>query len=243
MSATVSCNVRGEESGNAAEGDRVIKSQRRASLAAHPRGATAFSPHGVTRPMQPTISRMTLPDLGRSRDRPTVCVAVLAFSRGRVRADPYQPSKARLHAGMSPARQSFKDPSPDLPTQAKKSVEALLSTVSEARKTLGEPTALDRKVVDRDLGVILADFHFDGRQQGAKRPKLDEQPRTSLSALARAYARLTVHASLKTHCLTAFPWEEAIRIAEQRDKELAEGTIQAEKLPLLGLFFSIKDCI
>ncbi len=152
-------------------------------------------------------------------------------------------------------RGNFRNPCPDLTNVAsKKLVDTLLSTVSEASKKYGDPTQEDYELAAQTLDVI--------------QNRVFEQRSTTLPQLVEARIRLTVKASLETHCLTAFPYENALEAAqrfqlqvekldeeyepdeEEEDEEDYEEAGKFEndaeflqRYPLLGLVFSVKDCI
>ncbi|GAK67411.1 acetamidase [Moesziomyces antarcticus] len=129
------------------------------------------------------------------------------------------------------ARGEFRNPHPDPNTPAAgQAVEALLSTVQDAHRRFADPTADD---------YALARLSLDELQT-----RLLERTLT-VPQLVEARIRLTVRASLATHCLTAFPYSAALEHAERYQQLLDASTPSAllEQYPLFGLVFSVKDCI
>ncbi len=67
----------------------------------------------------------------------------------------------------------------------------------------------------------------------------------SVKEIVEARIRSPIKASLTTHCLTAFPYQKALEAAAFHDQTTT--TTKPEQLidcyPLLGLVFSVKDCI
>ena len=133
-------------------------------------------------------------------------------------------------------RGEFRNPCPDLKNPAvKTAVDSLLAKVSEASKRFGEPTQEDYKIASLPLAEI---------QQ-----RLIHEEGLTVKRLVEARIRLTIKASLATHCLTAFPYERALEQARYYDIDIIQSgdddDVQQiiECFPLLGLVFSVKDCI
>ncbi|EPQ30562.1 uncharacterized protein PFL1_02087 [Pseudozyma flocculosa PF-1] len=131
---------------------------------------------------------------------------------------------------------SFKNPSGDLADSPSSHVKALLDNVMAAKKQLGTASSDDYALIDRPFSAIQSSV-----QDNKAAPH-------ALEDLVKAYARATVAASLATHCLTAFPWQRAIEAAQRYDVQLKEQKSKGDddlfrQLPLLGLVFSVKDCI
>lgn len=129
-------------------------------------------------------------------------------------------------------RGEFRNPHPDPNTPAAgKVVEALLSTVQDAHRRFADPTPDD---------YALARLSLDELQT-----RLIERTLT-MPHLVEARIRLTVRASLATHCLTAFPYTDALEHAQRYQQLLDTSSTPStllEQYPLFGLVFSVKDCI
>lgn len=131
-------------------------------------------------------------------------------------------------------RGDFRNPSPMLSNSAAKEVvDSLLSTVTEARKRFGKPTARDYEIASMPLDVLQYQL-------------LNVQDLT-VKRVVEARIRLTVEASLTTHCLTAFPYQQALDDCDEYyDLEMTDYDDIKEITdcyPLWGLVFSVKDCI
>ncbi|SPO30442.1 related to amidase [Ustilago trichophora] len=134
------------------------------------------------------------------------------------------------------ARAEFRNPCPDLKNPAAKTVvDSLLSTVSKASERFGEPTAEDYEIANLTLHDI---------QQ-----RLIHEEDLTVPRVVEARIRLTIKASLDTHCLTAFPYDKALEQARYYQKDVIKigDNDNVEQIldafPLLGLVFSVKDCI
>uniref|UniRef100_V5EXR8 amidase n=2 Tax=Kalmanozyma brasiliensis (strain GHG001) TaxID=1365824 RepID=V5EXR8_KALBG len=131
------------------------------------------------------------------------------------------------------ARGDFRNPCPDLKNPAAKTaVDSLLSTVKEAHERFGDPTAEDHEIASLPLEAIQERIVFD-------------QDGLTVTRVLEARIRLTIQASLATHCLTAFPYERALEEAADLDRDYDYDDPQEiiDCYPLYGLIFSVKDCI
>ncbi|KAN0064904.1 hypothetical protein ACQY0O_001961 [Thecaphora frezii] len=135
---------------------------------------------------------------------------------------------------MSP--HSFLNPPDSLPPAVRHHVSSLLSSLTRAHDELGAAQPADYLFLDRPFSSIRSGLRAETAPDRIER-------------LIRTYARATIAASLRTHCLTAFTCNEALQKAKQYDELLnrhAAEDAQDEvwnKFPLLGLVFSVKDCI
>ncbi|SPO31600.1 related to amidase [Ustilago trichophora] len=134
------------------------------------------------------------------------------------------------------SRGEFRNPCPDLKNPAANEiVDSLLSTVQSALKRFGEPTQDDYE---------LASYCLKDIQEYLLRDRT-----MTLPELVEARIRLTVAASLKTHCLTAFPYNQALATAKRLQETIVDGGENTKpeeilnRYPLIGLVFSVKDCI
>lgn len=133
-------------------------------------------------------------------------------------------------------RGEFRNPYPDLKGPgANEVVDSLLKTVTEAKKRFGEPTEEDYELARLPLAEIQS--------------RIIEWKELTLTRLVEARIRLTVKASLETHCLTAFPYEKALEQAKWYQETTIENgdyddiTDITGCYPFFGLVFSVKDCI
>ncbi|GAC94240.1 amidase [Pseudozyma hubeiensis SY62] len=131
-------------------------------------------------------------------------------------------------------RGEFRNPCPDLNNAAAKTaVDSLLAKVSQAHKKFGDPVVDDYAIASYPLDELQINLTGD---------------EMTVTEIVEARIRLTIKASLETHCLTAFPYEEALEkasywdgILKNRDDEEPDQILDSS--PLLGLVFSVKDCI
>lgn len=97
-------------------------------------------------------------------------------------------------------------PCPDLTNaSAKTAVDTLLSTVTIAHKRFGDPQPFDYEIASYPLWLI---------QQ-----KLVFEKTLTVKQVVEARIRLTIKASLETHCLTAFTYEKALEEADFHDED------------------------
>ncbi|PWN51085.1 amidase signature enzyme [Violaceomyces palustris] len=116
-------------------------------------------------------------------------------------------------------------------------------------------------VTDSDLVHLdesLASFHK--RLVGSSLASAGDAPKFSIQAKVESKIRLACQAQLRTNCLTALPWRSALEKAraldehllrslstsrsEQKDEIMASlHDFVSRQKPLLGLVFSVKDCI
>ncbi|KAJ9475885.1 putative amidase (putative) [Pseudozyma hubeiensis] len=131
-------------------------------------------------------------------------------------------------------RGEFRNPCPDLNNAAAKTaVDSLLAKVTEAHKKFGDPGVDD---------YAIASYPLDELQINLTSGEM------TVTEIVEARIRLTIKASLETHCLTAFPYEEALEKASYWDgvlenKKGDEPEQIFDSFPFLGLVFSVKDCI
>lgn len=130
---------------------------------------------------------------------------------------------------MSIPRSSFRNPSPTTPA-AQRAVDTLLSTVHRAHARFGDPQPLDYEIASWPLRLLQDKLIYKD---------------LTVTRVVEARIRLTIAASLHTHCLTAFPYEQALADAEFHDQDYDDDEPHAvlDEYPLLGLVFSVKDCI
>lgn len=129
-------------------------------------------------------------------------------------------------------RGEFQKPYPGLKGPgANEAVDALFEKVTKAKKQYGEPNEEDYEIANEPL------WHLQGR--------LIISQDLTLKRVLEARIRLTIQASLTTHCLTAFPYEEALEEAENMELSGDDDTAQSvlDCYPLYGLVFSVKDCV
>ncbi|SYW80880.1 uncharacterized protein UHO2_06345 [Ustilago hordei] len=101
-------------------------------------------------------------------------------------------------------RAEFQKPYPDLKGPgANEALDALFEKVTKAKKQYGEPNEEDYEIANEPL------WHLQGR--------LIISQDLTLKRVLEARIRLTIQASLTTHCLTAFPYEEALEEAENME--------------------------
>lgn len=130
-------------------------------------------------------------------------------------------------------RGEFRNPCPDLNNPAAKTaVDALLAKVTEAHKRFGDPTKEDHEIAGLPLEMIQQRIIFEDND-------------LTVTRVLEARIRLTVQASLATHCLTAFPYEQALEEAAYLDRDYDDDDPQGilDCYPLFGVIFSVKDCI
>ena len=128
-------------------------------------------------------------------------------------------------------RAEFQKPYPDLKGPgANEALDALFEKVTKAKKQYGEPNEEDYEIANEPL------WHLQGR--------LIISQDLTLKRVLEARIRLTIQASLTTHCLTAFPYEEALEEAENMELSGDDDTAKSvlDCYPLYGLVFSVKDC-
>ncbi|KAJ1024146.1 hypothetical protein NDA16_002985 [Ustilago loliicola] len=133
-------------------------------------------------------------------------------------------------------RGDFRNPYPDLKGPgANQVVDSLLETVTKAKKRFRDPTKEDYEMARLSLSEIQT--------------RLIEWKDITLTGLVEARIRLTVKASLETHCLTAFPYEKALEEAQWYQTTVIEDGDYDDIsditgcYPLFGLVFSVKYCI
>ncbi|KIS65954.1 uncharacterized protein UMAG_06043 [Mycosarcoma maydis] len=131
-------------------------------------------------------------------------------------------------------RGDFLNPSPHLANAAANTVvDSLLSSVKQARKRFGLPTLPDYEIARKNLPSLRDSLMGE----------------YTVKRIVEARIRLTVQASLDTHCLTAFPYHEALGKAFYYDSLLAQAKLHddlqsvIDRFPLIGLVFSVKDCV
>ncbi|CBQ71319.1 related to amidase [Sporisorium reilianum SRZ2] len=127
-------------------------------------------------------------------------------------------------------RGEFRNPHPHLNPAAQTAVDTLLATVTAAHHRFGDPTPTDYEIASCPLSLLQERI-------------IDNS--LTVRRVVEARIRLTVKASLDTHCLTACAFDQALQAAEFYDGDFddddAHDALRA--FPLLGLVFSVKDCI